>query len=101
IWTSLYKNIGTMNGLSLFENTSYIPMGTPFTKYYTRNEFKGLNSKELKHMLFYEGVVIQDEDNGRFPTMEHGSLKEIESTGSIPSIAYDLGKKSMKMLEFR
>src|SRR5690606_21066085 len=36
VWKSIYNNKGYMNGLILYENSAFIPMGIPFESYYHR-----------------------------------------------------------------
>lgn len=100
IWQFSYEDLGEKNGIHIYRNKNYIPLGIPFDSYITRSDFNGLSNKEQKQMSLYSGIIVEDNNIGKIGSLKRFYPNDILTINEIPDLADNLKSKAMKMEHF-
>lgn len=99
VWQSSVNNLGVMNGITVYENKHYIPLGIPFDTYIPKSAFNRFQTKEEKHMSLYHGVILEDSEVDLTSRLTQYT-EEIRDINSIRFLSRNLAKNAMKMESF-
>ena len=97
----MYDDIGEMNGLRLYKNKYFLPLGIPYEQVISNTEFNKIGGYSDKLQLLYNAVVLDDDEFSRITDLKEFSRSELRGALNMASIHNRLKDQCMKMESFK
>lgn len=96
-----WNYLKTVNGIDIYENSNYVPMGFYYDGYITQSEYEKI-PEENKHLVYCKALILSPEQIEKYPEdLKHLNIKDFEySYEAYKKDCEKLNKNSCKSFEY-